>query len=272
MRLWDVATGKELRSLKGHSGVLALAFSPDGRTLATAGMTPVIRLWELFTGKERTQFVGHHGVVLCLSFSTDGRALASGGGDTTALVWDVSGRVAGRRPAALTPAALALAWQDLLDADAAKAGRAVWALALSPEQAVPFLREHLRPTAAVDARRVAKLLADLDSDRFAVRERATNELAKLGPGVVPQLRKALAGRVSTEASRRLNRLLEKLQGPEVLAEQGRELRAVEALEHIGTAEARQVLEALAKGAPEPELTKEAKASLERLRRRPPPAP
>jgi hypothetical protein len=272
VRLWDVPTGKELPPLKGHSGVLALAFSPDSRTLATAGMTPVIRLWELSTGKERAQFTGHHGVVFCLSFAADGRALASGGGDTTALVWDVSGRAARRPGVALTPAALASAWQDLLDPDAVKAGRAVWALVASPGQVVPFLREHVRPAAAIDTRRVMKLLADLDSDRFPVRQRATDELGKMGPGIVPLLRKALDRRVSREVSRRLNQLLEKLQGPGLLAEQEREFRAVEVLEHIGTAEARQVLEALAKGEPDAERTKQAKASLERLRRRPPPAP
>jgi hypothetical protein len=110
---------------------------------------------------------------------------------------------------------------------------------------------------------------DLDTNQFAVRESAKQELEKLGEIAAPACRKALEQKPSVEARRRLEALLEKQsrewQNPS--SERLRTLRAVEVLEHIGTPEARQVLETLAKGAPEARLTQEAAESLQRLSRR-----
>jgi hypothetical protein len=109
---------------------------------------------------------------------------------------------------------------------------------------------------------MARLLAALDSNRFAEREQAVQELEKLGFGAEPGLRQALATKPSPEVRRRIDRLLENLQRAPML----QSLRALEILEHIGTVEAQQILESLAKGAPEARLTQEAKASLDRLRK------
>src|SRR5437763_1530012 len=84
------------------------------------------------------------------------------------------------------------------------------------------------------------------------------------------LRQAITSRPSLEVRRRVEELLARLEGATPSAEGVRTLRAVEALEHIGTREARQVLETLAKGAPETRLTREVKAALERLAGTPPP--
>jgi hypothetical protein len=100
-----------------------------------------------------------------------------------------------------------------------------------------------------------------------VRERAAAELRKLGEPVRPFVRKALAGKLSTEARLRLERLRDRLDGEGLSANVLRALRAVEALEHTGTPEARRLLEALARGAPEARLTQEARAALRRLERR-----
>jgi RNA polymerase sigma factor (sigma-70 family) len=92
IRLWDVATGKERQRFTGHRGEInATAFSPDGKTLASASADGTIRLWEMATGKERGRFTGHQGLVNALVFSSDGRLLASASEDTTVLVWDVTG-------------------------------------------------------------------------------------------------------------------------------------------------------------------------------------
>jgi hypothetical protein len=96
------------------------------------------------------------------------------------------------------------------------------------------------------------------------RERATAELQQLGEQAEPALRKALAAKPSLEVTRRLQALLDRVERQTLTAAQLHALRAVEVLEHVGTAEARTVLRSLAAGAPAARLTREAKASLQRL--------
>jgi RNA polymerase sigma factor (sigma-70 family) len=92
IRLYDVATGQELRELSVRGGISTLTFSPDGRLLASGGWASdsSVAVWDVVTGKRLREFTGHRGRVLALTFSPDGRRLVSGGEDTTALVWDVS--------------------------------------------------------------------------------------------------------------------------------------------------------------------------------------
>jgi hypothetical protein len=107
-------------------------------------------------------------------------------------------------------------------------------------------------------------MTDLDSDQFAVRAKATTELEQWSELAEAALRKALADQPSLEVRRRVQLLLERLDGPITSPERLRAMRAVEVLEHIDTPEARRLLEQLARGAPAALLTKEAKASLGRL--------
>ncbi len=84
----------------------------------------------------------------------------------------------------------------------------------------------------------------------------------MGEDAVPVLRKALDSKPSEEARRRMESILRKPRPPS--PETVQVIRGVEVLEHIGTPEARQLLESLAEGAPEAVLTREAKGALERL--------
>jgi RNA polymerase sigma factor (sigma-70 family) len=275
LQVWEVATGKEFAGFvnaKGK-GLGPAVFSPDGRMLATGGWDGTILLWELATRRQRWQFKGHEDSLPRLdgvAFSPDGRALAAASGDAPVYLWDVLGRLEQRLPH--TPAELEQAWADLRSDDATAAFRIMRRLINAPEQAVPFLRKQVPPAAPVEAKRLARLIADLDSERFEVRQQATTELAELGEQAEPALRQALAGQPTLEARQRLEQLVEKLAGPVTSPDRLRTLRALEVLEHIGTSEARQVLEGLTKGMPEARLTREAKASLERLARRPTAAP
>jgi WD40 repeat protein len=127
-----VAKGKELATLKGHTGfVFSVAYSPDGKTLASGSYDKTIKLWDVATGKElsntilnayitiflhnqpfaaaaclsyyltvhkeRATLRGLTGYVLSVAFSPDGKTLASGSGDGTIKLWDVAtGKQAGK--------------------------------------------------------------------------------------------------------------------------------------------------------------------------------
>jgi hypothetical protein len=279
VRLWEAATGKELLTIEPGLiktlSLKAIAFSSDCKILATGG-EDVIQLWDIATGKEllrrerHAAFSGsvrHYGFVRALAFSPAGRTLATGLVDTTILVWDLAsatGQTA--RPAKdLGPTELDRLWVDLANEDGRKTHAALWTWVTVPEKAVAFLKGRLRPVTVEDAR-VWQRIADLDSNQFTVREAASQELEKRGASAEPALRKALEKHPSAEARQRLESLLKKLESPS--AEQLRDLRALQVLEYVDTPEARQVLETLAKGAPGARLTREAKASLERLAKRP----
>jgi WD40 repeat protein len=84
----DATTGREIRSLRGHSGNLrAIAVSPEGKRLASAGEDQTIRIWDIETGLELLALKGHTDRVSSLAFSRDGRLLVSGGKDSTVRLW-----------------------------------------------------------------------------------------------------------------------------------------------------------------------------------------
>jgi WD40 repeat protein len=89
-KVWDPSTGRELYQLRGHTSVVnSVAYSPDGRRLATASDDGTIKLWDTGTGQEVFTLRGHTSRVLCVAFSPDGRRIVSGSSDQTAKVWDV---------------------------------------------------------------------------------------------------------------------------------------------------------------------------------------
>jgi WD40 repeat protein len=90
VKLWDVETGKELKTLKGHQdSVNSVSFPPDGKTLASASRDKTVKLWDVVTGKELKTLNGHQSAVNSVSYSPDGKTLASASRDNTVKLWDV---------------------------------------------------------------------------------------------------------------------------------------------------------------------------------------
>jgi WD40 repeat protein len=231
IRLTDTTTGKLHHRLSGHTKtVCSLAFSPDGKRLASGAEDASALVWDLST--------------------------LPPGAELKAIT--------------LTEKELQTLWADLGGADAVRAREAIATLARAPGETVAFLdarRAEWTKKVETDGKRIVSLLADVDSDEFGVREEATKALLAIGPRALPFVRKHLRdGKMSLDAQRRLEQVCETLEtGEQQGAIEPLDLvRAIGVLERIGNPEARRVLERLAEGMGP--AADQAQASLHRLKR------
>jgi dipeptidyl aminopeptidase/acylaminoacyl peptidase len=256
-----------------------MTFSPDGKLLALVNTYGSLLLWEVATGKvayERPKYSGR-----LVAFSPDGKrlAVAVSSSDKGIPGAPASPRLRflelppdraerARRAEHLDGKALEQLWDDLVSADAKKGLQAVWMLAAAPQKALPLLADRLKAAAGVEVRRFHKLLAALDSGRFAEREAASAALEKLGPLVAPALQDLLASdKPSPETRKRVQAVLARM-SPWIprAGEALRHGRAVQVLELIGTPEAQAILTRLAADQETiSQLAHDARRALARLR-------
>jgi WD40 repeat protein len=269
MVIRELITGKTVLSLGVAGKCSAVAFAPDGATIALGTHEGRILLWDVVSQTNLvTMVAGHQGSVLSVNFSPDGKRLVSSASDTTLLVWDVerwTRRAAKEVP--LAPGEAVRLWKEMAGADAALAYDSFMRFARTPHQAVAFLRGQLRPVRAEQLKEIAPAIAVLDSDRYAAREVATFKLQALGALAVPALERVLASQPSLEARRRVELLLSKIEHQALSGEWLQTWRALEMLEMLGGDDALQLLQTLAGGERDAWLTQEAAAGLERLTKR-----
>jgi WD40 repeat protein len=273
VRVWESATGKLLARLDNvvRRNVTSLAFSPSGRILAVGMWASLdvdvytIELWEVLTSQRIRSFPSPHSRVDSLAFSPDARTLASGGRDSTIVLWDLTYRQSNSKAKLATQDTnFERLWADLAG-DAATADQAIWKLTLAPDSILAQLKARVHSVVKPNPKQVAKLIADLSSEEFALRTKATKALYELGDGVERAMREAQKAFPTLEASRRLAQILKKLEADQTGMEKEivRKLRAIDALEQMGTPEARRFLEVLAKETPNARVEEAAAAAQRR---------
>ena len=252
--LLEVASGQLRRRLELPGFAKTATYSPDGRRIAVGEFIIVrgskqvreqrvaIHLFDLASNRLLPPLAGHETLIHALSFSPDSRVLASASADTTALLWDVAALDTPQPAAPLTAKQRTACWNELGGA-AEQAFASMWKLA-EDKGTVELLRKVMPPAApSATAKVVGPLLADLNSDQFAVRSKAHEQLAKFGDTVEGQLRKVLAGQARLELRQRVQKLLEGIEQQRLHLRRG-----IEVLEAMNTLAARQLLEALGRSA------------------------
>jgi WD40 repeat protein len=271
----------EWSEIKGVGSIAA--FSADGRLIAlaygnrlhTAGMAKYryyeneqkhhrISIWEAATGQEVLQIPEDD--ACSVAISPDGKKLAAGFTHSQVQFWDLKpeGWKFGDKAVTLDAKDLDQCWADLSSDDAKAAYQAICTLAAAGEPAVVFLKGKLEPVKPAGDE-LKRLLAQLDSEKYADREGAFRELKKLAPAVEGELRQALDGKISPEVRKRLEKLLEAWEKRPASPDELRSVRAIQTLEQIGSPAARAMLTQLSEGAPGAWITTQAKLAAGRVR-------
>ncbi len=272
VQLWDItpAVRKKIGALAGLQNPPArLSFAADGSTLAAVDADgTTIRVWDLARQRTRRQITHDRGKVGSFALSPDGKLLATTGPNARALLlWNVATRELTHQgpPLQLSARDLTGLWADLADRDYDKSDAAWRKLGAAGDHAIAFLKERVRPIAvpSLDLKRVEKLLADLDSDRFATRENATRELMSLGELAIVPLQRFLEKPPSLEAERRAQAVLEKLKEPVLTPDRLRVLEALELLEAMRSPRAVALLQEIERDALILQIRREARQAAQR---------
>jgi RNA polymerase sigma factor (sigma-70 family) len=268
-RVWEKASGLPVAELKIKWNSGKILFHPSGRFLIVSGIEG-IQVWDIDDGKmvanpplpERIRArTNGNTFTSCLALTPDGKYLAGGLTDGSIVVWKMD--LPAAKPSRLSAKEFESLWAELKNTDAAKAWRAVWRLADSPDDALPLLRGRLKAVPPTAAEITGPLLADLASDVFAKRNAASSRLKELGIYAESALREHLQTNPSLEARQRIEAILKAIgETPLSLTpEEFRDIRAVAVLARIPSPTAREILESLAKGVSSAPLTLAAKAAL-----------
>jgi hypothetical protein len=267
--VWDVATKKQHKKLPtGSAPYHTLTFSPkndsvDGVILAAGCGNGAVQLWDANSGEDIVMLRGHAGLILALAFASDGMTLASASSDALVRVWDCH-RIVKMPEIKLEPIELENLIKELGSDDDIKVSRATLTLSAAVPQTLAAFKKTLRQGVPPDVKQIRALIDDLQSEQFAVRNKATQKLAALGEAARPELRYALTKQIDLETKRRIESLLDRLVDSFGVEDQRLTRRAIAILERIGDDKAKQILRGVLYGVPDDAIISEARAVLERL--------
>jgi WD40 repeat protein len=289
VQLWEIATGKERakihleieggnrnfneRIFRGKGGlgfdpnqgntITSIAFSRDGNLLAIGGFDSSIHLWNVLTGQELAPLSGHAGPVIAMTFLANGKEIVSFDNTGLKMVWSVA-RISKPTPTKLLPLPdeeFADLWNDLSDADTFRTYRAIRYLSADPKRAIALFEKNVKPVPPGDEARITQLIADLQNINGGTRRKAMTELTTHGEAALGALTQLPPEQQNHQTVRAMIGKLSNKQPP---ADRMRTIKAVQILGQLGTDEAKQMLEKVAKGATGVRLTLEAKAALEKF--------
>jgi len=280
LQLWSLNRGKALgtretppppmgRELPRHfrdAPPRHVCFAPDGRTLAIAGKGGSIALRELCTLSDRAEITTNAKGASVFAFVQGSRVLAAAGAEKDILLYDLAA-VSGDAPPPPDAKGLERLWNELGDASAAKAWRAVQTLTAHPAQSLPVLQERLTALRLGDAGRIEMRIGNLNNPRFPVRQDAMEELERWKDLAEPALRRVLENKPSLEVRQRVEKLLARLDDTVQSVELLRIARAVEVFELLETRAAHQALAEIAEKTRDPWVTLYAKSAANRLGKR-----
>jgi len=269
--VWEVATGGIVfRDDAASKGVLSIAFSGDDLHVSAGGIDRTVRTWELATGSAGRSFAGHIGAVSTVAFSPDSRMLASGSFDRTVMLWDFTVGMKSSLPSDRPDdAALARLWDDLGASSAGAAYAAIGRIRLSSADVLPWLSTRVRTQLLPPEReRIDALVRDLGDRDSLVRHRATDELRKLRELARPLLTRLAKESPSAEVRARARRIVQLAEvAPRYNDSDFRRLaRVVHALSTVPGPQSAATLEVIAKELPHPEISRDATATLRRMRK------
>lgn len=246
LQIWNLVSGNPIKVHVSETYFPGFVhFSPDGRLFSVADRDGVV-VYETHTGSVYRRFTGEAGFVCCMAFSRDNRFLVTGSDDSSILVWELEtpSSVPGVN---LEESDWVRCWQDLADVQPMKARRAMWHFINRSEAGLRLLEAHLDIARDADLRRVPELLKELDADRFADRQRAERELARIGLAVRPALERAKAESASLETRQSAERLLRAIGHNENAQSDSRlrrAIRVVEILQRFDSTKSRELLQQL----------------------------
>ncbi len=262
--IWEVASRQARWRIKGREScdLAAVVFTADGDQVIAGWNDGAIRIIDLRHARVTSEWPAQTDGVRSIVMHPSGTTFVTTGQEGVAYLWELPKRPSDAMPPSRQEQ-LELAWGHLAG-EADRAYRAILQLSQRGSPVVPFLRSRLQPVAPADAAKVERLIADLDSPRFADRERATQEIALLGDRALMTLRQASAKAKSAEVRDRLARLLKPWDSPPRDGELLRQLRAVEILQRHGSPDAVVILRELSRGAVGARVTVAARTALIRL--------